>query len=135
VKDSPFVASVSVSPGDVSTIIYTSGTTGKPKGVELTHSNVIYACRGGRALRAEEPDEYHRSLAFLPWSHVFGQVLELHALVGMGGTLAIVPSREYIMDCMNLAKPTFFATVPLFIHKVSWNSCSSFFWCHFSCFY
>jgi long-chain acyl-CoA synthetase len=74
---------------DDATIFYTSGTTGKPKGVELSHRNIIEDLRGANELYmkydnmiAEGPQV---SLAFLPWAHVFGMTCELHQLNSTGG--------------------------------------------------
>ena len=57
----------------LSVVIYTSGTTGNPKGVELSHENI---CSNLKGLKALWKDSLYcnRSLAFLPWAHVYGQV-------------------------------------------------------------
>ena len=62
-----------LSPEDIATIIYTSGTTGKPKGVELTHRNIVANILGVKALLGKELGS-NVSLSFLPWAHVYGQV-------------------------------------------------------------
>ena len=74
-----------LSPDHISTIIYTSGTTGKPKGVELSHKNIVSEVHGtnklwkGSGLLGQQV-----SLAFLPWAHVFGMTCELHHFTATG---------------------------------------------------
>src|SRR5690606_39709692 len=58
-----------VSPDDVLTIIYTSGTTGNPKGVMLTHNNIISNVTG--TLPYVPVNRSHRALSFLPLCHIF----------------------------------------------------------------
>ena len=86
------VPPANIHPSDLSTIIYTSGTTGQPKGVELTHDNVVQNCAGLHAIFDGQLSE-HTSLAFLPWAHVYGQTAELHSLLASGSALGIVASR------------------------------------------
>ena len=65
-------------------MIYTSGTTGDPKGVILSHRNIIFECQAVLPLLGMTEND--RSLAFLPWAHVFGQVAEVHGLLNSGGS-------------------------------------------------
>jgi long-subunit acyl-CoA synthetase (AMP-forming) len=77
-----------ITPDHLCTIIYTSGTTGKPKGVELSHRNIIQDLRGANELYWKYDDMQilgpQVSLAFLPWAHVFGMTCELHQLSATG---------------------------------------------------
>jgi long-chain acyl-CoA synthetase len=106
-----------IHPSDLSTIIYTSGTTGQPKGVELTHDNVVQNCAGLHAIYDGDL-ESHTSLAFLPWAHVFGQTAELHSLLASGSALGIVSSREQILESIPIIKPTIIMSVPILFNKV-----------------
>lgn len=107
----------SVKPDSISTIIYTSGTTGQPKGVELSHDNIVSDILGAKAI-LNDYLESNRSLAFLPWAHVFGLTSELHSLISTGSCLAIVPSREQIVECIGMVKPTIMLSVPVLFNKV-----------------
>lgn len=118
-KENPFPAFKVDNPADhLATIIYTSGTTGNPKGVELTHSNIISNIASLEVLWEKELSHDHRSVCFLPWAHVFGQVCELHSLMAGGGTMAIAPNREALLECIGIVKPTMMASVPMLFNKV-----------------
>jgi long-chain acyl-CoA synthetase len=106
-----------VTSDDISVIIYTSGTTGKPKGVSLSHDNLISNLKGLRQMLTDEL-YHHTSLAFLPWAHVFGQVTELQSLLATGSALAIVGHREQILECLPLVRPTLISSVPVLFNKV-----------------
>jgi long-chain acyl-CoA synthetase len=112
------VPSIPATKEDLATIIYTSGTTGKPKGIELTHSNIASNLCGLKSLLQAELGR-NVSLSFLPWAHVFGQVNELHSLVSSGSSIAIVPSRDQLLECIQIVKPTIFYSVPIMLNRVS----------------
>jgi long-chain acyl-CoA synthetase len=117
-EDQPKIPSrTDIKPGDLATIIYTSGTTGKPKGVELTHQNICSNVTGVNELLKVELQS-NVSLAFLPWAHVYGQVNELHSLISTGSTLAIVPHRDQILECLQMVKPTLIYSVPVLFNKI-----------------
>ncbi len=109
--------SSNITEDDVATIIYTSGTTGKPKGVELTHRNISTNILGLKSLLKAEMGR-KVSLAFLPWAHVFGQVNELHTFISSGSSLAIVPHRDQLLECIQIVKPTALFSVPIMLNKV-----------------
>lgn len=74
--------------GQVAAMIYTSGTTGEPKGVMLTHCNVLYIAIVSGRLRALQPAD--RVYAVLPMSHVFGLSSTALGTINAGGTLVAV---------------------------------------------
>jgi acyl-CoA synthetase (AMP-forming)/AMP-acid ligase II len=74
---------------DVATLIYTSGTTGAPKGVMLSHSNLLFAARSGATLRRVGPGD--RVYAALPISHVFGLASVALSTLFAGAALLLVP--------------------------------------------
>ena len=99
-----------VTPKDLSVLIYTSGTTGPPKGVMLTHRNVIWM---GRAINVDVPikntDEF---LSFLPLCHVFQRLFSVFVHITYGFTVNFVESLETITDNMREISPTFGIAVP-----------------------
>jgi acyl-CoA synthetase (AMP-forming)/AMP-acid ligase II len=74
---------------EVATLIYTSGTTGTPKGVMLSHSNLLFAARSGATLRRVGPGD--RVYAALPISHVFGLASVALSTLFAGAALHLVP--------------------------------------------
>jgi len=85
----PFREVVERRPDDTAVILYTSGTTGKPKGAELTHSNLlrnVEVCVGLFGL-----DQDAVTLGALPFFHSFGQTCALNATVAVGGCVTLIP--------------------------------------------
>ena len=74
-------------PKDTACLIYTSGTTGNPKGVILSHGNIASNISAVHEMFPMGSSD--RSLSFLPWAHSFGQTCELHALLSLGGSMAL----------------------------------------------
>ena len=103
------------SPDDLCGLIYTSGTTGNPKGVQLTHSNIISNVNSMQTLLPMSEDS---SLSFLPWAHSFGQTLELHVLTSFGCSTAIVDDVNQLIPYMSEVKPTLLFSVPRIFNKV-----------------
>jgi len=62
-------------PQDLTSIIYTSGTTGNPKGVQLSHDNIVSNIKAIQEMNKEQFSEKSRTMAFLPWAHIYGQVI------------------------------------------------------------
>ncbi len=108
-----------VSPDDLSSIIYTSGTTGLPKGVMLTHRNLV-----SNVLASIErlpfdplPGRRHRLLSYLPLSHVFERLV-LYIGLSIGCPIYFVASFTDIMEDFKVVEPVHFATVPRLLEKV-----------------
>ena len=99
------------------TLIYTSGTTGRPKGVQLTHSN-LYA--ESAAVRGELGDLFirgNRTLMFLPLAHVFARAISVGAL-DAGVTIAHTSDWTTLVEQFGAFKPDFILSVPRVFEKV-----------------
>ncbi|MDA9261805.1 AMP-dependent synthetase/ligase [Flavobacteriales bacterium] len=104
-----------VSTEDLATLIYTSGTTGLPKGVMLTHSNLVSNVLDSldRVPVAEEA----KALSFLPVCHVFERmILYLYQYIGV--SVYFAESLETVGDDIREVKPNLFTAVPRLIEKV-----------------
>ena len=97
---------------DTAVIIYTSGTTGKPKGAELTHSQLYMNCTIAGELFGFRDDDV--GVAVLPFFHVFGLSSVLNTTVRFGGTLVLVPrfEREPVLDAIERHRCTICSGVP-----------------------
>jgi long-chain acyl-CoA synthetase len=104
-----------VKPSDTFTIIYTSGTTGQPKGVVLTHANLVASCES--AVRAFDlrPDDVQ--YLFLPLAHVLGREVEWAPII-VGSEVAFAESMGRIKYDLVEIRPTFMAGVPRIFEKL-----------------
>jgi long-chain acyl-CoA synthetase len=107
----------SIKADDWATIIYTSGTTGNPKGVILTHRNIIFNVEAMRNNIPLLPGEV--SLSFLPISHVFERVV-LYAYTSYGASVVFSTPDNLGGETGDLktVKPVFFTAVPRLLEKV-----------------
>ena len=102
-------------PGDIATLIYTSGTTGEPKGVMLSHANLI-----SNVIDAAEKYEFEGrdvSLSVLPLSHVFERT-GMYVYIMYGMAVHYAESIEKVPDNLQEVKPTIFIGVPRIFEKV-----------------
>jgi long-chain acyl-CoA synthetase len=104
-----------VQPDDLLTLIYTSGTTGQPKGVMLTHNNVISNCRNSQRFVPVSKED--RALSFLPLCHIFERMVTYLYLIN-GVSIYYAESMETIADNLREVKPNIFTTVPRLLEKV-----------------
>ena len=97
---------------DTASILYTGGTTGIPKGVMLSHENINAAIH--TVIFLERSNENDRSLCFLPFNHVFGQMHIMNATILSGGCLELMPGfdMDRVLDCMRTGRITKFFAVP-----------------------
>lgn len=103
-----------VSPDDILTLIYTSGTTGTPKGVMLTHDNLIQNFKNSAVL---VPVEVKKALSFLPLSHVYERMLT-YLYMYRDVSIYYAESMETIVADIQFVKPEGFTTVPRLLEKV-----------------
>ena len=95
---------------DVAAFLYTSGTTAVPKGVILTHANIVSNVTAVLGMVPVSPR--HRTLSFLPWAHAFGHTVELHAVLAAGASMAMAEAIEKISDNLAEVRPTVLVAVP-----------------------
>lgn len=110
------VASIHPKPEDASCLIYTSGTTGNPKGVILTHGNLISNVNAVQDMLPLGGDD--RSLSFLPWAHSFGHTCELHCMLSRGASMAICEAVDKIVANLAEVHPTVLMSVPRIFNRI-----------------
>jgi long-chain acyl-CoA synthetase len=103
-----------VKPDDVLTLIYTSGTTGTPKGVMLTHNNLVKNFQNSAVIF---PPGVRRVLSFLPLSHIFERMI-VYMYLYTDATVYYAESMETIVADIQHVKPNGFSTVPRLLEKV-----------------
>jgi len=101
---------------DLATIIYTSGTTGVPKGVMLSHRNILSNAQAVAEAFAVETPTY-KVLSFLPLCHIFARTA-LYTYFQIGVSIYYAESIDTIGENLKEVKPDFFATVPRLLEKV-----------------
>ncbi len=100
---------------DLATIIYTSGTTGKPKGVMLSHKNILSNVLD--SLPCFPPGDNLKALSFLPLNHIFERMVS-YLYLYKGTSIFFAESMETIPDNLREVKPQLFTTVPRLLEKV-----------------
>ena len=106
----------------LATLIYTSGTTGNPKGVMLTHGNLLSNVEAMVPIAFLQPDDI--LLSWLPYSHVYARLTDNYLATGAGITVALAGSIDTLLDDLDAVKPTWLTAVPRFYEKI-WTSVES----------
>ncbi|OWK69793.1 long-chain fatty acid--CoA ligase [Pedobacter sp. AJM] len=103
-----------VEPEDILTLIYTSGTTGTPKGVMLTHNNLVSNFVNSLVVM---PNGVEKGLSFLPLSHIFERMI-IYLYLYNHTAVYYAESMETIVADIQHVKPNAFSTVPRLLEKV-----------------
>ncbi len=100
---------------DLATIIYTSGTTGKPKGVMLTHNNIISNLEA--SISRFPVDSKAKAISFLPLSHIYERML-MYMYMRTGVSIYFQESLEDLGDRIREVRPDVFTAVPRLLEKI-----------------
>ncbi len=100
---------------DLATIIYTSGTTGKPKGVMLSHKNIVSNIKATISL---VPINYSKiTFSFLPLSHIFERMVT-YAYIAVGAELHYAQNIETLSEDLQRIRPHYFTSVPRMLERM-----------------
>jgi long-chain acyl-CoA synthetase len=105
-----------VGPDDVLTLIYTSGTTGPPKGVQLSHHNVMVSAKAIDEIIPFEPAA--RVISWLPAAHIAERMAHHYIPVIYAGTTTTCPNPREILSYLPQVRPTWFFAVPRIWEKL-----------------
>ncbi len=105
----------SIKPDETVTLIYTSGTTGHPKGVLLSHNNIVSNIKA--VSKVFHFNETHRTLSFLPINHIFERTVNYY-FQNNGLSIYYAENLGTIADNLREVKPHLFITVPRLLEKV-----------------
>ena len=103
-------------PDELATIVYTSGTTGRPKGVMLSHHNIMWNVHAALKVYAVYPDD--RFLSFLPLSHTFERTIGYYLPMVAGSSIAYARSIQLLAKDLITISPTLMISVPRIFERV-----------------
>jgi long-chain acyl-CoA synthetase len=109
-------AAASVGPDDVLTLIYTSGTTGHPKGVQLSHHNIMFTAKAIEEIITLPPGA--RVVSWLPAAHIAERDAHHYVPIIYAGTITCVPNPREILSYLPQVHPTWFFAVPRIWEKL-----------------
>ena len=105
-----------IDPQSLATIVYTSGTTGNPKGVMLSHYNILWNAASAAACEPFYTTDVF--LSFLPLSHTFERTAGYYLAMLIGGTVAYNRSIEQLAEDLLIIQPTILVTVPRIFERI-----------------
>ncbi len=108
--------SLPVDPDALATIVYTSGTTGRPKGVMLSHRNIL--SNAAACLKTMEVTTQDLMLSFLPLSHTFERTVGYYLAIMSGTPVAYARSVQSLGEDLQQVRPTLLITVPRIFERV-----------------
>ncbi len=103
-------------PDDLATIMYTSGTTGNPKGVMLTHGNLLSNVQATLERSGQHPEDV--VLSWLPYSHIYARTVDHYSHLASGVLLCVAESADTLVQDLADVRPSHMASVPRFYEKV-----------------
>lgn len=106
-----------IRPEELATILYTSGTTGFPKGVMLSHKNIMENVLNVEEIVSAVANSSDRCLSFLPLNHIFERMVS-YIYMYIGVSIYYAESIDTVGDNLKEVKPTLFTTVPRLLEKV-----------------
>ncbi|MGI8573094.1 MAG: AMP-dependent synthetase/ligase [Solirubrobacteraceae bacterium] len=109
-------AASAVGPDDVLTLIYTSGTTGPPKGVQLSHHNVMFSAKAIEQLIEMEPGA--RLISWLPAAHIAERMAHHYIPTIYAGTVTCCPNPHEVLSYLPQVRPSWFFAVPRIWEKL-----------------
>ena len=107
----------SIGPDDLLTLIYTSGTTGPPKGVQLTHRNLLFAVATADGM-IELPERGGKVISWLPAAHVAERNAHYYLPVTKGLSVSVCADPRKIAEFLPKVNPTWFFAVPRIFEKL-----------------
>lgn len=108
-------AASSISPDTLATLIYTSGTTADPKGVMISHRNVVWTLESLR--RAADLEMGERMVSYLPLAHIAERVATHYLATYLAGQVWYCPDISGVLEYILIARPTLFVGVPRVYEK------------------
>ncbi len=108
-------AAAAISPQTLATLIYTSGTTGTPKGVMISHRNVVWTLESLR--RAADLEMGQRMVSYLPLAHIAERLATHYLGTYLAGQVWYCPNLAGVLEYIQIAKPTVFVGVPRVYEK------------------
>ncbi|MCL6453773.1 MAG: long-chain fatty acid--CoA ligase [Alicyclobacillus sp.] len=120
-KAAPVAVRAAVHPDDVpatavATIVHTSGTSGRPKGVVLTHANLVANIQAALSTLSVSPDDV--ALSYLPLSHILERTVGHYCMLTAGASIAYAEGIDAIANNLTEVRPTLLVTVPRLLEKV-----------------
>ncbi|MCF8563963.1 long-chain fatty acid--CoA ligase [Alicyclobacillus tolerans] len=115
-RDSSLPDIHSISEEQLVSIVHTSGTSGNPKGVMLSHRNLVSNVQASLSILPVESTDV--SLSYLPLSHIFERTVEEYATLSTGATVVYAEGIDAIQANLKETRPTILVTVPRLLEKV-----------------
>ena len=106
-----------IEPEDLATLIYTAGITGQPKGVMLTHDNLVtnvHQCYASHPMLSQNDE----TLSLLPWSHSFGRTVGVYLMYHIGAVISLAESFATVLSNLVEIRPTILISVPRVFEKM-----------------